>query len=417
MCFGTGSSRAAGVYSEASLEKVMSTISGDSSTQCEAVSERLQECLQSLRDDEEYLDDPTARFKYLKLLLHDIKTKCDKKIFKRLKKKRLLPKEDEMERVVGILIPMMESYNLTLKDLPQKLDHAELIMMANIVLDLDAEENIKLKYNTMLLENVVPAPDFNQQEKEDLENALEANIEAFVDVEFKRLCVAYDRTTGTKRCLRRFGLYENLDIEVFSEDPWVALHHNFLTKAELKEANAEIQDFEFGQATIQIQKEGEKDEIDEEDDDTVNFRDQIDIYEDESPFFDNVKARIERAGNFHEDKDVNTIEIYKYRLGGAHTPHKDFSTDGNMARDPGGRVAIAMIFLRKTKRGGGFAMPRLGIYIAPTPGALLIWRNDNKDGWNSQESVHGGCPVYQGTKMIAITEFCSLGQRDVCPMR
>jgi len=101
-----------------------------------------------------------------------------------------------------------------------------------------------------------------------------------------------------------------------------------------------------------------------------------------------------------------------------------------MARDPGGRVAIAMIFLRKTKRGGGFAMPsdgrlymillriqRLGIYIAPTPGALLIWRNDNKDGWNSQESVHGGCPVYQGTKMIAITEFCSLGQRDVCPMR
>ena len=55
-----------------------------------------------------------------------------------------------------------------------------------IFLYLDAEENIKLKYNTMLLENVVPAPDFNQQEKEDLENALEANIEAFVDVEFKR---------------------------------------------------------------------------------------------------------------------------------------------------------------------------------------------------------------------------------------
>ena len=42
--------------------------------------------MQLCRDDEEYLDDPTARFKYLKLLLHDIKTKCDKKIFKRLKK-------------------------------------------------------------------------------------------------------------------------------------------------------------------------------------------------------------------------------------------------------------------------------------------------------------------------------------------
>ena len=39
---------------------------------------------------------------------------------------------------------------------------------------------------------------------------------------------------------------------VFSEDPWVALHHNFLTKAELKEANAEIQDFEFGQVHLHV---------------------------------------------------------------------------------------------------------------------------------------------------------------------
>lgn len=30
-----------------------------------------------------------------------------------------------------------------------------------------------------------------------------------------------------------------------SEDPWVALHHNFLTESELENANAEIENFEF----------------------------------------------------------------------------------------------------------------------------------------------------------------------------
>ena len=33
-----------------------------------------------------------------------------------------------------------------------------------------------------------------------------------------------------------------------------------------------------------------------------------------------------------------------------------------------------------------------------------------------QDTVHGGCPVYQGTKMIAITEYKALLQQDVCPI-
>ena len=61
-----------------------------------------------------------------------------------------------MERVVGILIPMMESYNLTLKDLPQTLDHAELIMMANIVLDLGTNYELALNmFNFKIYQTVI----------------------------------------------------------------------------------------------------------------------------------------------------------------------------------------------------------------------------------------------------------------------
>jgi len=400
------------IYSPSSLASVIRSLKGVYNNKCRPVVKDLQAFDSFLRDDTEYLEDPITRFKYIRTLSKDIKKNCGSTTYDRLLKKNLLPNEDEHRKVAGVLIEMMEGYNLTLEHLLHQghtFDHVESIIISEAVNHLDVPDDIKFKYGKMFLDNVYEDQDLSEEEENEFDRAYDNNMGFFDEVEFKRLCVEHESTIGTKRCVLQYGLYEYIHLEVLSEDPWVALHHNFLTESELENANAEIENFEFDEGTTM--EEGG-------DTETVEFRDQINFDEGDSPFFDNINARIDRACNV-VGKDLS-MEIYKYRLGGAHMPHMDFYTDEHILKageDEGNRVAITMIFLRQTKRGGGFAMPRLGIYIAPTPGAMLIWRNVDNRGWNSQESVHGGCPVYQGVKMIAITEYNALLQNDVCPAK
>ena len=43
-----------------------------------------------------------------------------------------------------------------------------------------------------------------------------------------------------------------LSAYLFSEDPWVALYHNFLTDSELTTANAEVDKFRFSKVFISM---------------------------------------------------------------------------------------------------------------------------------------------------------------------
>ena len=78
----------------------------------------------------------------------------------------------------------------------------------------------------------------------------------------------------------------------------------------------------------------------------------------------------------------------------------------------GNRVAQAMIFLSDVKLGGGFAMPALGIYVPPKAGTMIVWHNVDINGENSKLSLHGGCPVWSGNKVAAITSFHALNQKQ-----
>ena len=64
-----------------------------------------------------------------------------------------------------------------------------------------------------------------------------------------------------------------------------------------------------------------------------------------------------------------------------------------------------MIFLQDVELGGGFAMPELGIYVSPSPGRMVHWRNLDRNGENVPLSLHGGCRVYSGNKQVAIKDY------------
>ena len=95
-------------------------------------------------------------------------------------------------------------------------------------------------------------------------------------------------------------------------------------------------------------------------------------------------------------------------------PHHDFFRDGHDVDDYnlGNRVAQAMIFLSDVELGGGFAMPELSVHITPKPGRMVVWYNVDRNGDNDLLSLHGGCPIFSGSKLAAITSFYLLNQKS-----
>ncbi|XP_023323010.1 uncharacterized protein LOC111697301 isoform X2 [Eurytemora carolleeae] len=355
-----------------------------------------------LRENEDYLEDPITRFKFLKLLNFNIQKTCG--LINSIQLKKAGYNAGEMGKVVLTLVNMMEAYNLSLHQLTEPVLQEDCILIAGFIDTIDLPQSMKLKYMNMFLENIEEA-DFSSEK---LENHFEEVSDSLLDiqneVDFQRICISHKETQGTKSCRIERGFYENLHIEVLSENPRVMLYHKFLTDFELKLARMEVNKNKFKKGSVMT----------EGDDENVDFRDHIEEMED-STFFDNVHLRIDRATGLTSGS--LKMEIYKYRLGGSHSPHTDFYDENHIEEHEteGNRIAIAMIFLRATKRGGGFAMPRLNIYVEPIPGSLLVWYNVDNYGRNDEDTVHGGCPVYQGTKMIAITEYNALLQKDVCP--
>ena len=100
-------------------------------------------------------------------------------------------------------------------------------------------------------------------------------------------------------------------------------------------------------------------------------------------------------------------KVVKYRPGGEFHLHVDFHSDEEIDEDDklGNRVGHSMIFLQSAELGGGFAMPKFNIHITPKPGRMAHWRNVDSNGINAPMSLHGGCHVFAGNKVVAIKDY------------
>ena len=107
------------------------------------------------------------------------------------------------------------------------------------------------------------------------------------------------------------------------------------------------------------------------------------------------------------------LEIVRYRPGGVHVPHVDQYTDEELMIEPsiyGNRYAQGLFFLTHTELGGNFVMPLLGIAVVPHPGTLVIWYNTDRNGIMDHRSLHAGCKVFIGHKIVGSTNAMYLDQ-------
>ena len=66
----------------------------------------------------------------------------------------------------------------------------------------------------------------------------------------------------------------------------------------------------------------------------------------------------------------------------------------------GGRLATAMLYLSEVESGGFTIFPKLGLFVAPEAGSLLLWSIRKSDGETDTRMSHLGCPVLYGDKWI-----------------
>ena len=89
-------------------------------------------------------------------------------------------------------------------------------------------------------------------------------------------------------------------------------------------------------------------------------------------------------------------------IGGHYEPHVDYFGE---ARDleRGDRVATMLFYLTSDHlRGGATVFPFLNLAVNPIRNAALFWYNTKRNGRGGEAAtLHAGCPVLYGTKLIA----------------
>lgn len=72
-------------------------------------------------------------------------------------------------------------------------------------------------------------------------------------------------------------------------------------------------------------------------------------------------------------------------------------------------------YIKPVFEGGATVFPRLGLAVHPEKGSALFWFNLFRNGMGDPFTLHSGCPVLIGSKMIANNWFREQGQEFLRP--
>ena len=100
-----------------------------------------------------------------------------------------------------------------------------------------------------------------------------------------------------------------------------------------------------------------------------------------------------------------TLRLRAYGEGDRHGLHLDSYTDEDSGHT---LVATAMLYLCDTEAGGATHFPaaRPGpLWVMPRAGRVLLWFSHREDGSLDRSSLHEGCAVESGYKLV-LNAFC-----------
>ena len=100
------------------------------------------------------------------------------------------------------------------------------------------------------------------------------------------------------------------------------------------------------------------------------------------------------------------FQLQKYNPTQEYRPHFDWlnpDSSGHRAhlQRGGQRLGTFILYLTDVEQGGGTAFPSIGLEIFPKKGNALFFLNTDANHQPDQLTLHAGCPVVKGTKIIA----------------
>ncbi|CAL8109418.1 unnamed protein product [Orchesella dallaii] len=103
-----------------------------------------------------------------------------------------------------------------------------------------------------------------------------------------------------------------------------------------------------------------------------------------------------------KEHSSHALQVVEYgSLGGHYEYHNDALEETNNWSGTGDRIATLLMFLSDVPLGGYTAFPDLGIAVPPEKGAAILWFPLRLNGKIDARTLHGGCPVSYGTKLVA----------------
>ncbi len=119
---------------------------------------------------------------------------------------------------------------------------------------------------------------------------------------------------------------------------------------------------------------------------------------------DQVESRLARCSLLPRENG-EPITILRYGPGDEYKPHSDYYDPRHPGSSTGlalggQRIATFLAYLNAVQAGGATAFPRIGLSVAPQPGAGLLFFNCKPDGTPDEQTLHAGEPVETGQKWL-----------------
>ncbi|GMR37249.1 hypothetical protein PMAYCL1PPCAC_07444, partial [Pristionchus mayeri] len=142
-------------------------------------------------------------------------------------------------------------------------------------------------------------------------------------------------------------------------------------------------------------------------------------YEISSKIFEHIQQRFP----FIEFRMAEQFQVLSYKSGGHYAPHYDYldyATEeiANRCawyRGGGNRLMTFLFIMQTAEKGGGTVFPRIGTSVQPEKGDAIVWLNMDAQHEKLKESLHGACPIWEGTKTAATLWMRVRGQELLLP--
>ncbi|WKX99652.1 hypothetical protein Q1695_014489 [Nippostrongylus brasiliensis] len=230
--------------------------------------------------------------------------------------------------------------------------------------------------------------------------------------EFLDMCEMEERQQNSLYCGTYTFDYQRINFEVVSDDPILIIFRSLLTQQLVNELLHDISTMDLSpQRVVNSTSETYGDLVS-----PVRVTNGTQVSDEYTPALRKAYRMSQSALPFVNFTSSEGWQILSYLPGGHYADHYDYIEPGGEGYDDGwlsthqNRFATFLLVLQNAKVGGGTVFPQLETTVKANPGDAVFWLNMDAQQELEPLSLHGGCVVREGEKIVVVQWIRALDQ-------